>query len=74
MAALVDEIGLVDEMKPKDFKPVSDKLCHGACRVVLLWALSLFAAVAFAGGQASQQAVAKNAQSTTAPTAIAPSS
>jgi ABC-type phosphate transport system substrate-binding protein len=74
MAALVDEIGLVGEMKPKDFKRVSHKLYHGACRVLGFSALCLFVAVAFATGQASQQAAGKNAQSTSAPTATAPSS
>src|ERR1700728_1815659 len=61
-------------MKPRDFKLVSHKVYHGACRVLLFSAVCLFVAVAFAAGQASPQAAGKNAQSTSAPTAAAPSS
>src|SRR6202166_395160 len=60
-------------MKPAGLKLVSHKLCHKACRVLLLSAQCLFVAVAFAAGHAGQQAAGKNAQSASAPTANAPS-
>src|SRR5580698_8989629 len=53
---------------------MSHELYHKACRVLLFSALCLFLAGAYAAGQASQQTAGKNAQSTSAPTATAPSS
>ncbi len=52
---------------------MSHELCRKACRVLLFSSLCLFVAVAFAAGQASQQAAGKNAQSASAPTADASS-
>ena len=53
---------------------MSHELYHKACRVLLFSALCLFVAGAYAAGQANQQAAGENAQSTSAPTATAPSS
>jgi hypothetical protein len=53
---------------------MSHELYHKACRVFLFPAVCLFVAAAYAAGQANQQAAGKNDQSTTAPTATAPSS
>lgn len=52
---------------------MSHELCRKACRVLLCSSLCLSVAVAFAAGQASQQAAGKNAQSASAPTAVASS-
>src|SRR5580700_5807793 len=53
---------------------MSHELYHKACRVLLFSVLCLFGARAYAAGQASQQTAGKNVQSTSAPTATAPSS
>src|ERR1700734_2671470 len=53
---------------------MSHELYHKACRVLLFSGLCLFVAGADAAGQASQLTSGKNAQSTSAPTAAAPSS
>jgi DmsE family decaheme c-type cytochrome len=52
---------------------MSHELCRRACRLLLFSSLCLSVAVAFAPGQVSQQAAGKNAQSASAPTAVASS-
>jgi DmsE family decaheme c-type cytochrome len=64
-------MGEVDETKPRDFKLVSHKICHGASRFLLFSALCLFV-VASASGQARQQVAEKSTQSTSAQSASAP--